>query len=101
MTKKKVALTFLRNKSGKKIRAEREKLNELFKNIPTDNITELNDLIYAEAKLWQKDLIPHKKNAKSGWKMRVKEQIKKLRAQKKVLGRKNTHGLDGIKRRKN
>ena len=51
MSEKKATLPSLRNQGWKNVKVETEKVNSLLKNIPTDNITELNDLIYAGAKL--------------------------------------------------
>ena len=45
MSGQKTTLSFLRNQDWKKVKSEIEKVNELFKHIPTDNITELNELI--------------------------------------------------------
>ena len=39
-------------KTWKKIKVETVRVNILFKPIPTDNITEINGVIYARAKLW-------------------------------------------------
>ena len=51
MTKKKTTLQSIRNQDWKKVKEETEKVNKLLKkNTPTDNITELNDQIYAGAK---------------------------------------------------
>ena len=51
MSKKKITLPSLRNQNWKKVKEETEKVNKLLPNIPTDNITELKQLIYAGAKL--------------------------------------------------
>ena len=40
-----------RNQDWEKVKVETENLNKLLENIPTDNITELNGLIYAGSKL--------------------------------------------------
>ena len=50
MTEKKTILTSLGNKRLEKFKVETEKTNKLLTNIPTDNITESNELIYAGAK---------------------------------------------------
>ena len=50
-SEKKNAMTSLRNQNWKAVKAETEKIKDLLTNIPTNNITELNDLIYAGAKL--------------------------------------------------
>ena len=51
MTEKKTTLPSLRKEDWKKVKVETEKINKLLIYISTDNITELNELIYAEAKL--------------------------------------------------
>ena len=43
-------LQSLRNQGCKIFNIETEKVNELLKDIPTDNITECKELIYAAAK---------------------------------------------------
>ena len=56
--------------------------------IPMDNIKELNELIYTEAKLVQNKIrIPiknPKRTIKPGWEMRLEKQIKKLWQQAKL-----------------
>ena len=60
-----------------------------------DNLTELNELIYAGAKLVSDKIgIPQRnpeRNSKSGWEMRIEAQIKKLRPQVK---RSRTKGME-------
>ena len=51
MTEKKTALPSLRSQDRKKVKVEIEKINKLFTIIQTNNITELNELIYAGTKL--------------------------------------------------
>ena len=51
MSKPKTTLSFLENKDWKRVKLEIEKVNKLLKYIRTDSKTELNELIYAEAKL--------------------------------------------------
>ena len=54
------------------------------RNIPTDNITEFNDLIYSEAKRISDKLSAFQRNlnrtnvTKSAWKMRPKEQTMRM-----------------------
>ena len=50
MTEKSRTLS-LRKQDWKKVKVKIKKVNKLLKNISTDNITELNKLIYAGAKL--------------------------------------------------
>ena len=51
MIKKKTTLPSFRIQIGKNILVEREKMNKLWLNIRSDNVTELNELIYAITKL--------------------------------------------------
>ena len=51
MTEKKITLPSFGNKDLKKATVETEKISKLLTNIPTGDITELNELIYAGAKL--------------------------------------------------
>ena len=48
MTENITTLTFLRNQNWKKAHVETEKLNKSKPNIPTDNTTELNEVIMQE-----------------------------------------------------
>ena len=83
----KTTLPSLRNQDWKKVQVETEKVNKLLKYIPTDNITELNELIYAGAKLVSDKIeTPQRnsnRNAKLGWEMRIEVQIKKLQQKAK------------------
>ena len=58
-----------------------DKINHILPYIPTNNITKLNELIYAGAKLvCEKTEIPSKstkKQSKPGWQIRLETQIKK------------------------
>ena len=51
MSEKKTTLCSLMNQDWKTVKSETEKINELLTNILTNNITDLNDFIYAGAKL--------------------------------------------------
>ena len=51
MPEKKTTLPSLRNQDWWTVKSETEKVNDLLNNIPTNNITGLNNLIYAGAKL--------------------------------------------------
>ena len=51
MSEKKTTKPFLRNQDWRIVKSETEKVNYLLTNIPTNDITELNDLICAGAKL--------------------------------------------------
>ena len=100
---KEVTLLSLKNQDWKKIKVKSEKVNKLLKNISTDNITELNELIYAGEKLVSDKIgIPQKKpnrNTKVGWEMKLEGQIKKLRQQAKLQSKeKKTQEHNGRKR---
>ena len=51
MPEKKTTLPSLRNQDGGTVKSETEKVNDLLTNILTNDITKLNDEIYAGAKL--------------------------------------------------
>ena len=69
------------------------KINQILPYISTNNITELNELIYAGAKLvCEKIGIPSismKKQSKPGWEIRLETQIKNLRKQAKMVKQKD------------
>ena len=71
------------------------KINHILPYIPTNNITELNELIYAGAKLVREKIgIPsksRKKHSKPGWHTRLETQIKKLRKQAWMIKKKERH----------
>ena len=56
MSEKKTTLSSLRNQDWRTVKSETEKVNALLTNVPTDDITELNDLIYAG--IWGKNRSP-------------------------------------------
>ena len=64
------------------MKIETEKVNQLLLNILTGNLTELNELIYAGAKLVCDkigiSLRNQKRNIKSGWEIRPEVKVKKL-----------------------
>ena len=63
MTKKKGTLPSVRNKDGKIIKLEKTKTeNKLLKNISLENITQINDLIHAKAKLFSDKIGIHQRN---------------------------------------
>ena len=67
-------------------------MNQVLTYIPTNNITDLNELIYAGAKLVCENIgIPSKKpkaKSKPGWEFRLETQIENLRKQLKVVKQK-------------
>ena len=89
MSSEKTTLLSLRNIEWKTLKIETNEINHVLPYIPTNNITELNELIYAGAKLvCEKIGIPSKntkKQSKPGWEIRLKTQIKKLRKQARMI----------------
>ena len=51
MSEKKTTLASLRHQDWRTVKSETDKMNDLLTNIPTNDITESDDLIYVEAKL--------------------------------------------------
>ena len=80
MSSEKTILPSLRNIVWRTLKIETNKINQILPNIPTNNITELNELIYAGTTLvCEKIGIPSKstkKQSKQGWKIRLETQIK-------------------------
>ena len=81
MSSEKTILPLLRNIEWKTLKTETNKINHILSYIPTNNITELNELIYSGAKLVCENIgIPSKstkKQSKPGWEIRLETQIKK------------------------
>ena len=77
----KTNLPLLRNIEWRTVKKETEKINQVLTHISTNNITELNELIYEGAKLvCEKIGLPLKKHEKKpGWEFRLKTQMKNLR----------------------
>ena len=74
MTGKNTALPSLTDKDWKKVEVETEKVYKLLPNIQTDNISELNELIYSGAKLVCDNIGIHLRNSnrniKPRWEIR-------------------------------
>ena len=89
MSSEKNILPSLRNIEWKTLKIETNKMNHILYYILTNNITELNELIYADAKLvCEKIGIPSKstkKQWKPEWEIRLETQIKKLRKQVRMI----------------
>ena len=85
MSSEKTSLPSLRNIEWKTLKIETNKINHILPYIPTNNITDLKELIYAGTKLvCEKIGIPSKstnKHSKPGWEIRLETQIKNLRKQ--------------------
>ena len=81
MSSEKAILPSLRNIEWKTLMIDTNKINHILPYIPTNNITELNELIYACAKLvCEKIGIPlksTKKQLKPGWEIRLETQKRK------------------------
>ena len=88
----KTTLPSLRNIEWRIVKAETNKVNQVLTYISMNNITELNELIYASAKLvCEKIGIPSKntkEKSKPGWEFRLETQIKNQRKQLKVIKQK-------------
>ena len=89
MSSEKTILPSLRNIEWKTLKIETYKINHILAYIPTNNITELNELIYAGAKLvCEKIGIPSKstkKQSKLGWEIWLETQIRKIRKQARMI----------------
>ena len=81
MNSEKTTLPSLRNIESRIAREETNKMNQLLTYISTNNITELNEVLYARAKLiCEKIRIPSKSTkgkSKPRWEFRLDTQIKK------------------------
>ena len=79
-------------------------MNQVLTCIATNNITKLNELIYAVAKLvCEKIGIPSKitkEKSKPGWEFRLETQIKNLRKQLKVVKQKKNAGINKNRKEK-
>ena len=93
LNSEKATLPSLRNIEWRIVKAETNKVNQVLTYISMNNITELNELIYAGAKLvCEKIGIPSKntkEKSKPGWEIRLKTQIENLRKQLKVIKNNN------------
>ena len=80
------------------------KINQILRHIPTNNITELNELIYAGAKLvCEKIGIPSKstkKKSKPGWEIRLETQIKNRRKRARMIKQKKDAHICGTRKEK-
>ena len=85
MNSEKTTLPSLRNIEWKTLKIETNKINHILPYIPTNNIPELNEQIFASAKLvWENIGIPSKstkKQSEPGWEIQLETQIKKKRKQ--------------------
>ena len=101
MSSEKSILPSLRNTEWKTLKIETNKINHILLYIQTNNITELNELIYAGARLvCEKIGIPSKstkKQSKQGWEIRLETQIKKKIRKQALMTRKTCAEISGKK----
>ena len=92
LNREKTTLPSLRNTEWRIVKAETNKENQVLTYIPTNKITDLNELIYAGAKLVCENIGITSKNTKAkskpGWEFRLETQIENLRKQLKVVKQK-------------
>ena len=99
MNSEKTTLLSLRNIEWRTVKTETNKINQVLPSISTNDINELNELIYAGAKLvCEKIGIPRKstkkKNQSQGWEIQLETQIKKnLRKQAKMIKQRKDAGI--------
>ena len=93
----KTTLPSFRNREGRTVKTETNKINHLLPFKSTSNITELNELIFAGVKLVsEKKGIPSKitkKESKPGWVIRLKTNIKNLRKPAEMIKEKKDAGI--------
>ena len=93
MNSVKTTLPSLRNIEWRTLKTETNKINQMLPYKSTNNISELNDLIYTGAKwVCEKIGVPSKstkKQSKPGWEVRLETQIKNLRKQAKMVKQKD------------
>ena len=104
MNSEKTTLPSLRNIEWRTVKVEANKLNQVLTYISTIDITELNELIYAGAKLVsEKIAIPSKstkEESKPGWEFRLETQIKNQRKQTKMMKERKDTGICRNKKEK-
>ena len=86
LNSEKTILPLLRNIEWRIVKAETNKVNQVLTYISTNNITELNELIYAGAKLVCEKIgilsKSTKKKSKPGWEFRLETLVKTSNSQK-------------------
>ena len=102
MNGEKTTLPSLRNVEWKTVKKETNKINQVIPYISTNNITELNELIYAGVKLvWERIGILSKikkKKSKPAREIRLETQIKYLRKQAKMIKQRKNAGTSRNKK---
>ena len=103
MNSEKTTLPSLRNIEWRTFKTETNKINQILPYIATNNITEVNELTYAGAKLVCEKIgvlsKSTKKQSKPVWKIRLETQIKNLRKQAKMVKKKDP-GISGNRMQK-
>ena len=104
MYSEKTTLPPLRNIEWRTVKTEMNKINQVLTYISTNNITELNELIYAGPKLdCEKIGISSKSTkdkSKPGWQIRLETLIENLRKQAKMIKRRKDVGICSNKKEK-
>ena len=104
MNKEKTTLSSLRNIELRTLKIETKKINQILPYKPTNYITEVNELIYAGAKLvCGKIGIPlksKKKKSKPEWEIRLETQMKNLRKQARMIKQKRDAEICGNRNEK-
>ena len=89
MNSEKTTLPSLGNIEWRTVKTEKNKINQVLPYISMNNITELNELIYAGVKLVCEKIgivsKSTKKKPKPGWEIRLGTLIKNLRKQAKMI----------------
>ena len=98
MNSEKTTLPSLWNIESRTLKTETNKINQILPYISMNNITKLNELIYAGVKLVCEKIDAHtkstKKQSKQGWEIWLETQMKNLRKQAKIVKQKD-HGICG------
>ena len=97
MNSEKTTLPSLRNIGWRTVKTETNKTNQVLPYISTNNITKLNELIYAGAKLVCEQVGISSKSTKNKskpeWEIRLETQIKNLRKQAKMMKQTKDAGI--------
>ena len=104
MNSVKSTLPLLRNIKWRTLKTETNRINQMLPYISTNNISELNDLINAVAKLvCEKIGVPSKsteKQSKPGWEVRLETQIKKKSTKTGQILKQKDPGICGKRMKK-
>ena len=104
MNNEKTTLPSLSNIEWRTLNIETNRINHILSYIPTNNITELNELIYAGAKLVCEKIEilskSTKKKSKPGREIRLETQIKNQRKQARTIKQKRDAVICGNRKEK-